>query len=46
MSDKPVTIITKAHSELTQLVCSQLELLLEQSNFPGAKALLIPVQPV
>ena len=46
MSDKPVTIITNAHSELTQLVCSQLELLLEQSNFPGAKALLIPVQPV
>lgn len=34
------------HSELRQLVRNQLELLLEQGNLEGAKALLIPVQPV
>jgi magnesium transporter len=34
------------HSELRQLVRSQLQLLLEQRNLEGAKALLLPVQPV
>lgn len=34
------------HSELRQLVCSQLALLLEQGNLEGAKGLLMPVQPV
>ena len=34
------------HSELRQLVRSQLKILLEQSNLEGAKALLVPVQPV
>ena len=34
------------HSELRQLVRTQLELLLNQGNLEGAKALLIPVQPV
>ncbi len=34
------------HSELRQLVHNQLELLLEQGNLEGAKALLVPVQPV
>ncbi len=34
------------HNELRQLVRSQLELLLESGNLEGAKALLIPVQPV
>ncbi len=34
------------HSELRQLVCSQLEILLERGNLEGAKALLLPVQPV
>ncbi|MBE9170166.1 magnesium transporter [Pleurocapsales cyanobacterium LEGE 06147] len=34
------------HSELRQLVRSQLELLLERNNLVGAKALLVPVQPV
>ena len=34
------------HSELRQLVRSQLELLLENGNLQGAKSLLIPVQPV
>lgn len=34
------------HNELRQLVRSQLELLLERGNLEGAKALLVPVQPV
>ena len=34
------------HSELRQLVRSQLQILLEQGNLEGAKALLVPVQPV
>ena len=34
------------HNELRQLVRSQLELMLERSNLEGAKALLVPVQPV
>ncbi len=34
------------HSELRQLVCSQLQILLAQGNLEGAKALLLPVQPV
>jgi magnesium transporter len=32
-------------NELQELVRSQLEMLLEQRNYPGAKALLVPVQP-
>jgi magnesium transporter len=34
------------HTELRQLVCSQLELLLERGNLEGAKSLLVPVQAV
>jgi magnesium transporter len=34
------------HNELRQLVRSQLELLLNSGNLEGAKALLVPVQPV
>ena len=34
------------HNELRQLVRSQLELLLDSGNLEGAKALLVPVQPV
>ncbi|GAB4224572.1 MAG: magnesium transporter [Stanieria sp.] len=34
------------HNELRQLVRSQLELLLNQGNLEGAKALLVPVKPV
>jgi magnesium transporter len=41
-----VPILTNSRSELRQLVRSQLELLLEKGNLEGAKALLIPVQPV
>ena len=36
---------TISRKELRELVRSQLNMLLEQNNFPGAKALLIPVQP-
>ncbi|GAB4552458.1 MAG: magnesium transporter [Pleurocapsa sp.] len=34
------------HNELRQLVRSQLEILLNSGNLEGAKALLVPVQPV
>jgi magnesium transporter len=45
--DQDLSINTSAISrrELRELVRSQLEMLLEQNNLPGAKALLIPVQP-
>ena len=36
---------TVDRAELRELVRSQLEMLLEQSNYRGAKALLVPVQP-
>ncbi len=36
---------TASRQELTELVRSQLQALLEQDNFRGAKALLVPVQP-
>lgn len=36
---------TISRKELRELVRSQLKMLLEQNNLPGAKALLIPVQP-
>ena len=35
-----------SRQELVELVRSQLQALLEQENFEGAKALLVPVQPV
>ncbi|MFB2876798.1 magnesium transporter [Floridanema aerugineum] len=35
-----------SRQELRDLVRSQLQALLEQENLPGAKALLVPVQPV
>lgn len=34
-----------SRQELVELVRSQLQALLEQDNLPGAKALLVPVQP-
>ncbi|MEO1621663.1 MAG: magnesium transporter [Cyanobacteria bacterium J06632_3] len=37
---------TISRQELRELVRSQLQALLEQDNFRGAKALLVPVQPV
>ncbi|MDJ0598961.1 MAG: magnesium transporter [Crocosphaera sp.] len=45
--DEPITTIqSNTRKELRQLVCNQLALLLEQGNLQGAKALLVPVQPV
>jgi magnesium transporter len=42
-----ITILpTGSRSELRDLVRTQLQILLEEKNFEGAKALLIPVQPV
>ncbi|MEC4987071.1 MAG: magnesium transporter, partial [Oscillatoria sp. PMC 1076.18] len=40
------SVQTNSRNELRQLVRSQLQLLLEQGNLQGAKALLVPVQPV
>lgn len=37
---------TVKHTELRQLVCSQLQILLEHGNLEGAKSLLVPVQAV
>ncbi|MDJ0844969.1 magnesium transporter [Crocosphaera sp.] len=45
--NEPVTAIqSNTRKELRQLVCNQLAILLEQGNLQGAKALLVPVQPV
>lgn len=46
MSENVTAIQSNSRHELRQLVRSQLQLLLEQGNLQGAKALLIPVQPV
>jgi magnesium transporter len=40
------SIPTVARNELRQLVCKQLQILLDRGNLQGAKALLVPVQPV
>ena len=46
MTNKSTTWPTGSRSELRDVVSSQLQILLEQKNYEGAKALLIPVQPV
>ncbi|HAC62622.1 MAG TPA: magnesium transporter [Cyanothece sp. UBA12306] len=46
MSENVKAIQSNSRHELRQLVRSQLQLLLEQGNLPGAKSLLVPVQPV
>ncbi|MGF1482373.1 MAG: magnesium transporter [Cyanophyceae cyanobacterium] len=46
MTEDTTSIQSVSRSELRQLVRSQLQLLLEQGNYQGAKALLLPVQPV
>jgi magnesium transporter len=43
MSISPISSFSR--QELRDLVRSQLKMLLEQDNFQGAKALLVPVQP-
>jgi magnesium transporter len=46
VSENLTIIQNNSRHELRQLVRSQLQLLLEQGNLEGAKALLVPVQPV
>lgn len=46
MSENTVTINNDSRHELRELVSSQLQILLEQNNLEGVKALLLPVQPV
>ncbi len=46
MTENITPLQTTSRSELRQLVCSQLKMLLEQGNFQGVKTLLVPVQPV
>ncbi len=41
-----MSLPTGSRSELRNIVRSQLQLLLEQKNYEGAKTLLVPVQPV
>lgn len=46
MTENPNPLQAISRSELRQLVRNQLQMLLEQGNLEGAKALLVPVQPV
>ena len=46
MTEQTTSIQTINRSELRELVRSQLQMLLEQGNLQGVKALLVPVQPV
>ena len=46
VSENLTIIQNNSRHELRQLVRSQLQLLLEQGNLEGVKALLVPVQPV
>ncbi|NER31762.1 MAG: magnesium transporter, partial [Symploca sp. SIO1C4] len=46
MTENQIPLQTISRSELRQLVRTQLQMLLEQNNLEGAKALLVPVQPV
>ncbi|MGK7942179.1 MAG: magnesium transporter [Crocosphaera sp.] len=46
MNEPISTLQSNSRKELPQLVCNQLAILLEQGNLQGAKALLVPVQPV
>ncbi|MGB3692892.1 MAG: magnesium transporter [Spirulinaceae cyanobacterium] len=46
MSEQTTSASNVSHSELRQLVRTQLQLLLEEGNLAGAKTLLVPVQPV
>ncbi|NEQ85607.1 MAG: magnesium transporter, partial [Moorea sp. SIO2I5] len=46
MTENQISLQTISRSELRQLVRSQLQILLEQGLLPGAKQVLVPVQPV
>jgi magnesium transporter len=46
LSENQIPLQTGSRSELRELVRTQLQMLLEQENFQGAKQVLVPVQPV
>jgi len=46
LSENKIPLQTGSRSELRELVRTQLQMLLEQENFQGAKQVLVPVQPV
>jgi len=46
LSENKVPLQPGSRSELRELVRTQLQMLLEQNNFQGAKQVLVPVQPV
>jgi magnesium transporter len=46
LTDNQTPLQTISRSELRQLVRDQLQMMLEEGNLRGAKALLVPVQPV
>ncbi len=46
MTENKFPLQTISRSELRQMVRNQLQMLLEEGNLQGAKALLVPVQPV
>ncbi|MEQ8975623.1 MAG: magnesium transporter [Coleofasciculus sp. C1-SOL-03] len=46
LSENNIPLQTGSRSELRELVRTQLQMLLEQDNFQGAKQVLVPVQPV
>lgn len=46
MTENTPSLPTIARNELRQLVRKQLQILLDRGNLQGAKALLVPVQPV
>ncbi|MFP4123680.1 magnesium transporter [Coleofasciculus sp.] len=46
LSENQIALQPGSRSELRELVRTQLQMLLEQNNFQGAKQVLVPVQPV
>lgn len=46
LSENKIPLQRGSRSELRELVRTQLQMLLEQENFQGAKQVLVPVQPV
>jgi magnesium transporter len=46
LRENNIPLQTGSRSELRELVRTQLQMLLEQENFQGAKQVLVPVQPV
>jgi magnesium transporter len=46
LRENNIPLQTGSRSELRELVRTQLQMLLEQDNFQGAKQVLVPVQPV